>query len=58
MESSELIKSLLSVFFPEEITSHFEIKSVDEKKEYIRIRFEELPELVPTAMSSEKIQID
>ena len=51
MESLELIKSLLSVFFPEEITTHFGIKGVDEKKEYIHIRFEELPELVPSVMS-------
>jgi hypothetical protein len=54
MESASLIKSLLSVFFPEEITLHFEIKSVDDKKEYIEIRFEELPELVPDAMSENK----
>lgn len=54
MESPELMKSLLSVFFPEEITQHFEVRSVDEKKGYIHIRFDELPELVPTSMKSNK----
>jgi len=59
MESLELIKSLLSVFFPEEITTHFEVKSVEEKKEYIHIRFEELPELVPATMiDSTEIVLD
>lgn len=51
MESNETIKSLLSVFFPEEITLHFEIKEVTEKRGYIQIRFDELPELVPSSMS-------
>ena len=54
MESQAIIKDLLSVFFPEELTLHFEIKKVEEKKEYIRIRFEELQELVPTAMTESK----
>jgi hypothetical protein len=50
METTEILKDLLSVFFPEEITLHFEIKDVDEKKGYIQITFEELPELVPPTM--------
>lgn len=50
MESTDIVKSLLSVFFPEEITLHFEIKEVAEKKGYIQITFDELPELVPPAM--------
>jgi transposase len=54
MESLSLIKDLLSVFFPAEITQHFEIKSVDDKKEYIEIRFYELPELVPPIMKEDK----
>lgn len=54
METQEIIKSLLSVFFPEEITIHFEIKEVIEKKGYIQIRFDELPELVPESMVEDK----
>lgn len=54
METTEVIKSLLSVFFPEEITLHFEIKEVVDKKGYIYIRFDELPELVPSNMGSSK----
>ncbi len=54
MESTELIKSLMSVFFPEEITQHFEITEVKQKKDYIHIRFDEQPELIPTAMTSSK----
>jgi len=54
MESPELIKSLLSVFFPEEITLHFEIKDIKTTKEYIIVRFEELPELVPETMQENK----
>lgn len=50
MESNELIKSLLSVFFPEEIISHFEISEVKQRKGYIEIHFKELPELVPEAL--------
>lgn len=45
---------MLAVFFPKEITLHFTIKKVDEKKEYIQIRFEELPELVPKEMDLPK----
>lgn len=59
MESLELIKSLLSVFFPEEITLHFEIKEVTEKSGYIQIRFEELPELFPAEMDlAQEIVLD
>lgn len=54
METSAIVKDLLSVFFPEEITLHFEIKEVVEKSGYIQIRFEELPELVPSTMQSSK----
>src|SRR6056297_2006992 len=54
MESSAIVKDLLSVFFPEEITLHFEIKEVEEKKGYIQIHFEELPELVPSTMENSK----
>src|SRR6056297_3961826 len=54
MESSSIVKDLLSVFFPEEITLHFEIKEVEEKKGYIQIHFEELPELVPSTMENSK----
>ena len=54
MESTALIKDLLSVFFPEEITLHFEIKTVNDKKGYIEIRFDELPELVPGTMSDDR----
>lgn len=54
METNTLIKDLLSVFFPEEITLHFEITSVNEKKAYIEIRFDELPELVPASMPEDR----
>ncbi|HKK12179.1 MAG TPA: hypothetical protein VJ945_05070 [Flavobacteriaceae bacterium] len=54
METTEVLKSLLSVFFPEEITLHFEIKEVVEKNGYIHIRFDELLELVPHSMQSSK----
>ena len=54
METREVLKSLLSVYFPEEITLHFEVKEVFDKKGYIQIRFDELPELVPSAMESSK----
>ena len=54
MESNAIIKSLLSVFFPEEITQHFEVKGLTEKQSYIQIRFEELPELVPASMEGEQ----
>ena len=40
------------MFFPEEITLHFEIKEVTERGGYIQIRFEELPELVPPEMGT------
>lgn len=50
MESLETIRSLLGVFFPDEISTHFEIKEVIEKSSYIQIVFEELPELVPEHM--------
>ena len=43
----------MSVFFPEEITLHFEIKGVNETKSYIQISFEELPELVPPSMQGD-----
>lgn len=59
METPELIKDLLSVFFPEEIACHFEIKKITEKKGYIQIHFEELPELVPPEMDiSQGIVLD
>lgn len=54
MESQELIKSLLSIFFPEDIMRHFTVEKVTEKKSYIEIRLEELPELVPSKMDSSK----
>jgi len=54
METQESLKALLSVFFPEEIILHFSITKVEEKKEYIRIRFEELPELIPAEMDQPK----
>lgn len=50
MESLETIRNLLGVFFPDEISAHFEIKEVNEKSGYIQIVFEELPELVPQQM--------
>jgi len=50
MESLETIRNLLGVFFPEEISTHFEIKEVIEKSSYIQIVFEELPELIPPQM--------
>jgi hypothetical protein len=59
MESSSIIKELLSVFFPKEIMLHFEINEVVEKSGYIQIRFEELPELVPSSMRvSKEIVLD
>lgn len=59
MESPELIKSLLGVFFPKEITTHFEISEVKQMKEYIEIHFRELPELVPSALSgAEEVVLD
>lgn len=54
MESAELIKDLLKVFFPEEITVHFELTEIVDRKGYIQIRFEELPELVPSGMDMSK----
>jgi hypothetical protein len=54
METSAEVKNLLRVFFPEEITLHFEIKEIVDKKGYIQILFEELPELVPPTMKSSK----
>ena len=54
MESEALIKSLLQVVFPKEITQHFELKSLEEKRAYIQIRFEELAELVPAKMQASK----
>jgi hypothetical protein len=59
MESTELIKDLLKVFFPEEITVHFELTEIEDKKGYIQIRFNELPELVPSDMDvSKEIVLD
>ena len=59
MESTTIIKDLLSLFFPEEITLHYEIKGLIEKKGYIRIIFEEFPELVPPMMQfSKEIVLD
>ena len=59
MESQDIIKSLLEVFFPKEIMLHFEITKVEDKSGYIRVRFEELPELVPTTMDmSQEIVLD
>ena len=54
MESLEIIRSLLGVFFPEEISTHFALKEVIEKSSYIQIVFEELPELVPPQMDKPK----
>ena len=54
MESLEIIKELLGVFFPKEIALHFEIKRIEKKKDYIRIHFEELKELVPELMNTSK----
>lgn len=54
MESIEVMKNLLGIFFPQDITSHFEITSVDEKQGYITIRFDELAELVPPSMQASK----
>ena len=54
MESIESVKSLLRILFPEEITMHFEVTRVTERKEYIQIRFEELAELVPQKMNDSK----
>ena len=41
------LSNLLSVFFPEEISCHFEVSEVMEYKEYIEIVFKECKDLVP-----------
>jgi hypothetical protein len=54
MESEELVRSLLSIVFPKEITQHFELSRLEEKSGYIHIYFEELAELVPAKMVEPK----
>ncbi len=52
MESHSVLQSLFKVLFPEIITLHFEITSVNESKDSIEIRMEELAELVPQSLES------
>lgn len=54
MENFTVIQSLFSVLFGEEISENFVVKKVEESKEYIEIRFEELEELLPEPLSSVK----
>lgn len=47
MDTTKAQMDLLRVFLPEELSAHFEVKEVTEKKGYIRIRLDELPGLIP-----------
>ncbi len=59
MDATSLLRSLVSVLFPEDISIHFEIKSVNEYSGRIEIKMEELAELVPDALySKEEIVLD
>ena len=46
MDATSLLRSLVSVLFPEDISIHFEIKSVNEYSGRIEIKMEELYVLV------------
>jgi hypothetical protein len=54
METLSVIQELFKVLFPKEIALHFEIKEVQEHKNRITIRMEELPELVPSELQDSK----
>ena len=51
METKELLFELSKVFFPLEVAENFEIAEIDFFKDYIIIRFNELPESVPSELS-------
>ena len=52
METQGVIMSLIKVLFPEEIALHFEIKEVNDHKDRVSIKLEELPSLLPKELSS------
>ncbi len=43
----ETLQSLISILFPEPISTHFEIKGIKQYREHIEIRLDELTELIP-----------
>lgn len=54
MEPKRLLKELQKVFFPLEIVENFELSEINNFAEYIEIRFNELPELVPSELTGKE----
>lgn len=53
MEEQSILQCLFSVLFPKEVTEYFTIKKVEEQKDRVLIRLEELPELVPDGLKGD-----
>ncbi len=54
----KLAKSLLSFLAPEEVSSHFELISIEEYPDYFVLEFEELKELIPNGLSDYDVKMD
>ncbi len=54
MESKEILYELSKVFFPTELSEYFEIIEINNYKDVIVIRFNELPESIPSGLTDAK----
>lgn len=50
MDSKKLVSELSKVFFPVDIVEKFELNEINNYPDYIEIRFNELPDLVPSVI--------
>ena len=53
MESKVLLHELSKVYFPVDLVEYFEIVEINNYQDYVEIRFNELPGLVPSQLSGE-----
>ncbi len=54
MEEKNILQTLSSVLFSKEISQHFELDEVQEKKEYIMLLLNEYSELLPPGLKQAK----
>jgi len=58
MENKDIISKLLSLYLTPTISTHFEVKGVQESTHRIDLRLEERPDLIPEALSGKDVALD
>ena len=58
MEKNDIIAKLLSLYFTPIISTHFEVKGVQESVHRIDLRLEERPDLIPKVLEGKAVVLD